>query len=442
MKTKITILAMLFLGLGFASAQNEECMAKLSIFHEYVKAKNFDAAYEPWMEVRTKCPKFNNAIAVDGQKILEHKIENSEGAEKVAFIKDLLKLWDEKRVNFPSKTKVGSLLSDKGQLMYDYRKELGLSTLEIYEAFDEAYTTDLETFKNAKSLYIYFSLMVDLYDDGQKTAEELFNKYDDVVEKIEREVAKNSTGLNKLLAKEETGAELTKREGQYKRYYESSLRAFDQISGSVDAKLGERANCENLIPLYERIYEQNKNNSVWLQRAMNKLYEKGCKEDPMFVKVVKQKNSIEPNANTSYYLYLITGEQKYFDQTLQLETDPIKKAKLFNTIARDFKQKGSYGKAREYFMKALAANPADRKPHVQIAYMYAASANSCGDTNFNKRAVFWLAADEAAKGGNSSLAANYKAKAPSNSEIFSQGNAGQSISIGCWINRTVKVPSL
>jgi len=151
MKTKITLLTILFLGLGFGFSQgNEEAMAKLSIFHEYVKADNFDAAYEPWMEVRTKWPKFNNAIAVDGQKILEHKIEKSSGSEKVAFIKDLLKLWDEKMENFPSKTKVGDLLSDKAQLMYDYKTELGYSDSQLYEAFDKAYTADLKTFKNAR----------------------------------------------------------------------------------------------------------------------------------------------------------------------------------------------------------------------------------------------------------------------------------------------------
>jgi len=442
MKTKFTLLAILFLGLGFGFAQNEEAMTKLSIFHEYVKAKNYDAAYEPWMEVRTKWPKFNNAIPVDGEKILKHKIKNATGAEKVAFIKDLLKLWDEKLENFPSKTKVGDLLSDKAQLMYDYKTELGLTDEDVYNAFDKAYTTDLKTFKNAKSLYTYFSLMVDLYDAGKKTDQELFNKYDDVVDKIETEVKSSSEGLNKLIAKEDAGTALTKKEGQYKRYYESSLKAFDQISGSVDSKLGDRANCDNLIPLYQKDYEENKNDGVWLQRAMNKLYEKGCKEDPMFVKVVKQKNSIEPNAKTSYYLYLITGEQQYFDQTLQLETDPFRKAKLYNTIGRDFKQKGSYGKAREYFMKALAQNPSDKKPYEQIARMYAASANSCGDTNFNKRAVFWLAAAEARKAGSSSLAANYEAKAPSKSEIFSAGKAGQTISIGCWIGRSVTVPKI
>ena len=83
--------------------------------------------------------------------------------------------------------------------------------------------------------------------------------------------------------------------------------------------------------------------------------------------------------------------------------------------------------------------------------MYNRSANNCGDTNFNKRAVFWLAADEAEKAGRvdptlksaaAQTAANYRAKAPQKSEIFSEGNAGQKINIGCWIGASVTVPSL
>jgi len=72
MKTRITfLLAFLFFVSNLSVAQqDEECMTKLSIFHEYVKAKNFDAAYDSWMDVRTKCPKFNNAIYIDGEKIL------------------------------------------------------------------------------------------------------------------------------------------------------------------------------------------------------------------------------------------------------------------------------------------------------------------------------------------------------------------------------------
>jgi hypothetical protein len=38
--------------------------------------------------------------------------------------------------------------------------------------------------------------------------------------------------------------------------------------------------------------------------------------------------------------------------------------------------------------------------------------------------------------------ANYEAKAPQKSEIFSSGRTGQVIKVGCWIGRSVTVPSL
>jgi len=443
MRTKITLLIALMFGLNFGFAQNtEECMTKLSLMSEASKAKNYEAAYQPFMDLRKECPKYNKAIYVYGEKILNHYIDKAADADKLAYVKDLLSMYDERLVHFESQTKVGDMISDKAQLMYKYKTELGLSNEEVYNTFDKAYTTDLKTFKNPKALYTYFSLMVDLFDAGKKTDQELFDKYDDVVDKIETEIKNSSEGLNKLIAKEEAGTALSKKDKQYKKYYESSLKVFDQIVGSVDSKLGDRANCQNLVPLYQKDYEANKDNAVWLQRAMNKLYEKGCKSDPMFVKILNQKNTIEPNADTSYYLYVITGEQRYLDQTMQLETDPIKKAKLTKKIGLDFYKSGSYGKARQYFQQALSLNPSDKKPHEYISRSYAASANSCGDTNFNKRAVFWLAATEARKAGNTALANSYQAKAPTKSEIFSAGNAGQTIKIGCWIGRSVTVPSL
>ena len=45
--------------------------------------------------------------------------------------------------------------------------------------------------------------MVDLYDAGGKTASDLFNKYDDIAEKVEGEVENYSGKLNKLIVKEE-----------------------------------------------------------------------------------------------------------------------------------------------------------------------------------------------------------------------------------------------
>jgi tetratricopeptide (TPR) repeat protein len=150
-------------------------------------------------------------------------------------------------------------------------------------------------------------------------------------------------------------------------------------------------------------------------------------------------------------LYLLTGEQKYFNQTLDLESDPLKKAKLYKKLANDLKDKGSYSQARQYYTESMKLNPSDGSPHLAIAAMYAKSANSCGDSNFNKRAVFWLAALEAEKAGrvdgrlksaSAKSAASYRASAPSTSDIFTEGNAGQTIKIGCWIGRSVTVPNI
>ena len=64
MKTKTSIiLTILFLSITSITAQTQEELQKLSIFSEYVKAKNYNAAYAPWIELRTASPKLNKAIS-------------------------------------------------------------------------------------------------------------------------------------------------------------------------------------------------------------------------------------------------------------------------------------------------------------------------------------------------------------------------------------------
>lgn len=460
MKTKITLLfAALFIGLNIGFAQeDEECMTKLSIFHEYVKAQNFEAAFQPWMDVRNKCPKFNNAIYIDGEKILTNKIEKSTGADKAAAINDLIKLWAERGEHYPDKTPKGEYGAQAGQLMYDNKELLNKSNEDLYAVFDAAYKEDKATFTNPQSLYTYFSLMVDLFDAGSKPAEDLFNKYDDIVEKVEEEVKNYSESLNILIEKETAGTELTSKEGQYKAYYESYLAAYDQIEAGIDEKMGTRANCDILIPLYQKNFEENKTNAVWLQRAAGKMSEKECTEDPLFFKLVNAYHEVSPSANSAYYLGILKDKEgktneaiSFYKQAINLETDNYKKSSLNNRIASKLKSRGSYSQARTFYREALRLNPSNGRPHLSIAAMYAASANDCGDTNFNKRAVYWLAADEAQKaarvdsklsGAAANSAANYLSRVPSKAEIFTAGNSGQVIKIGCWIGASVTVPKM
>ena len=162
MKKLFAILLICVTSFNAFSQANEQDINALSIFSEYVKAKNYDAAFQPWMELRERSPKFNSAIYVYGERILKHKIKNSSTDEKVTFINDLLKLWREKRENFPNKTPLGDILAKSAQLEYDYKKELGVSNLDIYASFEKAYDQDLNSFNNPKNLYTYFQLAVKL----------------------------------------------------------------------------------------------------------------------------------------------------------------------------------------------------------------------------------------------------------------------------------------
>lgn len=451
MKTKITTLfTLLFLGLNLGLAQDTEycTVENLSIFHEKVKAKNYDAAYDTWLKFRNQCPKFNLAIYVDGEKILKDKIENSTAGDKVAFLKDLQLLWDQRIEHFSSKTKIGETLAEKAQLMYDERELLNKSDEELYAAFDEAYTKDKSTFANPKSLYTYFSLMVDLYDQGKRSAQQLFDKYDNVSEKINNEIENYTGKVDKLLAKEHAGQALSNKETKAKKYYESYLNAYDKIAGSIDSKLGKRADCSNLIPLYSKDFEANKTDAAWLQSAVSRMAAKDCTDDPLFFKLVNAYHNTNPSADTAYYLGILKDKEgrtseaiSYYNQAVNLETDSDKKAKMLYRIAVKLKTKGNYSSAREYFRKALKESPSMGKCYSAIAEMYAKSANSCGDDSFSKRAIYWLAASEARKGGFESKAKYYESLAPTKSDVFAKGNAGQTIKFTCWVGGSVVVPN-
>lgn len=458
MKKFLGFLLLLLISANSFSQANEQDINDLSIFSEYVKAKNYDAAFEPWMELRERSPKFNSAIYVYGERILKHKIKNSTSEEKVKYLNDLLKLWEEKREHFPSKTPLGDILAKSAQLQYDNKNDFGISNSEIYLNFDTAYNEDLSSFNNPKNLYTYFKLIVQLYDENLKSAEDLFTKYDEISEKVEKEIKNYTNKVNKFVGTSDEEVSISAKDQRRIKSYNSFLKAYDQISKGMEKDLGDRGNCENLIPLYENNFDANQSDGKWLSRAMNRLYAKECDESQLFVKIVQKKNELEPNASTAYYLGTIKDKQGnssealvFYNQAIELETDPYEKAKILFRIATNFRKNGLYTSARSYYMQALGFNPSMGRSYLAIAQMYASSAKNCGADNFSQRAVYWLASNEAMKAsrvdGTLKSAAlkssrNYEAKAPQKSEIFSSGREGEVIEISCWIGRTVKVPNL
>jgi len=461
---KIHVLAVLFFSLAIyapVKAQDANaCMQDLSIFAEFAKVKNYKSAYEPWKRVRQECPSINAAVFSYGERILKDLIKNGTPEEAEASKKDLILLYEDWIKYFPTKKNVsviGDVMSKKAQALLDYKMA---DLKNVYNIFDEAFKKDAGSFTNPKLLYNYFKTLYDRYKaaDQEVTMELLFEKYEEVSEKFEIEGTKLSKKLDIILKKEEAGKALSSRETRNKRVYNINSNAIGTFLSNLDAIIAKEATCENLIPLYQRNFEANKSDVVWLKRAASRMDSKECSDDPLFVTLVEALHALDPSADSAYYLGLLNDKRgnstdalKYYEESITLETDNYKKAKILLKIANKFKAAGRKSSARSYARKALNFQPSLGRAYLLIANLYADSANDCGDTQFNKRAVYWLAANEALKAGNvnSSLkkiakqtADSYNGRAPSKTDIFTEGNEGTTITFSCWINSSFKVPSL
>ncbi|MEH6682139.1 MAG: hypothetical protein V7724_16470 [Sediminicola sp.] len=454
MKKQLYFAAFAFLGyVGMvgAQAQNPECNNNLSIFVEHAKVKNYDAAYTPWKMVYDNCPDLNWATFAYGERILKDKIEK--GSDKTAAVNELMALYDNSLKYFPSKVTKAGVTTDKIILQYDNKLA---SDEEIYEGLHRAFTEDNANFTNPKALYLYFSSLVDLNAKGSKELELVFETYDAVMAKIDEENEKYTNVINQLLPKEDAGTLTAKEQSQLKSA-NSYSETYGKISESIDTKLGALANCENLIPLYKKNFEAKKGDIKWVKSAVGRMFAKECTDDPLFKQLFEAQLALDPSAEAYMYgasLKLKSGDSKGavadFNKALGLESNAKKKSDIAYKIATTY-VKSSKSTARNYAQQALDANPSNGKAYLLIANLYASSANDCGTSAFEKRAVYWKAADMARQAGRvdpalggraSQAAASYAAKAPSKEDIFNSGMAGKTISFSCWVGGSVKVPNL
>ncbi len=456
MNTKIiyTIATGLVLSTTGVNAQATDCATTASIAYEHAKVKNYEAAEEPLMKVRKECPTYSVATYQFGKKLLESKYKKATGAEKTNLANEQISLWKERFQYFPGKTKVGDMHASIGQLMFD--NKIGTKETQFGE-FDKAWTEDKDNVSNPKNVYTYFSLLVDLHNEGKRELQEVFDLYDEVIEKIEDEESEKAKTIAELSEKEESGVALTSKEKKKQTRYGKILSNYSKVKAGVNQKLGELADCKNLIPLYTEQFDSKKGDIGWVKSASRRMYAKECTDDPLFFKLVGAQHKLEPSAKTAYYLGILALKDKktsialkYFNQSADLETKNSEKAKVYFRIAETFKKQGSKGKARSYYRKALKFKPSLGTAYLRIASMIASSANACGTDVFSKRAVYWLAESYARRAGKvdpslkstaSKTAANYKAKAPSKTDIFNNPDI-KSVQIGCWIGETVRVPKL
>ena len=453
MKTKLSLLLIATASLFVQAQSTDACTENLSFMGQLVKEKNAEA-YDYLSIVRKDYPSYNKAMYSYGEVAIKLKIYKATApAEKEKYARDLIKLYDEHDLNFPNNG-AGNKMK-KGLVLFD--NKIGTDK-EIYDLLDVAFKTDYANFKYAKAMYVYFEIIVKDYK-AKKGIElqQVFDKYDDLSQKLDEEQDELTTEKDGLLSKEEAGEALSDREIKRKEKIENNLEIFAGVKNDMDNIILELSTCDKLIPFYKNAFEANKGNEEWLKRAADRLEAKGCDTDPLFSKLSEALYKLNPSASAAEKLGIVEYQRKniskamdYFNQAADLYKDNTKKANVYFKMAVIY-SKSNKIQARAYARKTLAAKPSYGKAYLLIAQLYGSSINECGTTQFEKRSVYWLAAqycdkaaaaDSSIKASASKTAAQYRASAPSTAEIFSEGKSGQRIAFNCWIGESVVVPSI
>ena len=126
-----------------------------------------------------------------------------------------------------------------------------------------------------------------------------------------------SKNIDIILKKEESGTALTSKEVRNKRIYDTNSNAVSAYLQLIDQLIAKEATCDILIPLYTKNFEENKNNPLWIRRAAGRLDGKDCSDDPLFVTLVEQLHSLEPSADSAYYLGILNDKQGNSEDALK-----------------------------------------------------------------------------------------------------------------------------
>ena len=440
---KITFLlaAMLFITTVKTNAQvtKRDCEIKYNLFSGDFKSKKYDEAYANWIFLLDNCKDLSVNIYKYGSTLAEDVRKDPVLAKRV---------YEQRLQYFPD--------ANPAKVHSDYATYLignkSVSDEVIFTLLEKAYSID-PTKMGVKNLYIYFQGVTDRNKDTNP--QKVFDTYDDVLENVNKKL---DTYAKKLVALNDSTKVLDKKEKRYKHAYTVNSKALGTVEGGLDNIISEIATCERLVPLYERDFEANKTNAVWLKRSVSRMFNKGCQKEPLFEKLVRAFAEASPSPEAYSFLANVledngdtAGANSMREKSFSLETDPLKKAKYKLKFAQAAKDRGQFSKARSLAREALRFNPNSGRAYLFIATLYQASVNNCGENLFEKRMVYVAALNMAQRAASvdpsiSSRARKYisiySQNVPSQKDIFNAtATPGGKFTIKCWIGETVRIPN-
>ena len=423
-------------GSRFGHGQDSlNCLQNISIYTEYVKTNNFKDAYPSWKAVFDEAPWAQIATYTNGAKILRALIAaEKDGAKQKEYFNLLMKVHDQRiqyleQLNTLSRTKAtkGDIMGTKA---HDYFTMGGSDNNEVYAMFAEAVAAE-------KHNLPYYVLMEFVDASARKVKADEAHKEQFVQDYIAASGYANEA-LNAA----------TK---------ESAKKNYKTAKENIDAHFINSgvATCDNLQAIYAPKVEASKTDLEYLKQVVKVMKMLGCTESEAYFAASEYAHAIEPTAETAIgcgYMYYKKGDFdkciSYFDNALELEQDPIKKADYNYSAAAVLFANKQLSKAKQYARKAIELNGEWGKPYMLIAQMYASSPNWSDEGALNK-CTFFAVIDKLQKAKSvdpscaeeaDKLIRTYAGYTPKDEDLFFIGlKKGNAVTIGGWIGETTTI---
>ena len=422
-----------------AQVTKRDCEIKYNLFNGDFKSKKYEDAYTNWIFLLDNCKDLSVNIYKRGATLAEDVRKDPALAKRVY----------EQRLQYFPKDNPAKVHSDYATYLLENKLA---SDDAIFAILEKGYSID-PTKMGVKNLYIYFQGVTDRNKDTNPQA--VFDTYDNVLENVNKKLEGYA---KKLVELRNDSVNLDKRGRGRLNAYKVNSKALGTVEGGLDNIISELATCERLVPLYQRDFEANKTDAVWLKRAVSRMFNKGCQSDPLFEKLVRAYAEASPSPEAYSFLANVledngdsAGANSMREKSFSLETDPLKKAKYKLKFAQAAKDRGQLSKARSLAREALKFNPNSGRAYLFIATLYQSSVNNCGENLFEKRMVYVAALNMAQRAASvdpsiSSRARKYisiyRQNVPTQKDIFNAtATPGANFTIKCWIGETVRIPN-
>ncbi len=409
---------------------SDDCKKFRSLYYQYLKQKMYKDATVFWSKAWTNC---------GGTDSLDSKFFKNGRVAYLQRIKGLDKEADAAEIQILNDT-IAWIYEQRMTVEKDPRWELDYAVMLVTnktEDFDkvDGLFTNIHTLKDKATgthIRTYFRHLI-------------LNKFNSAKDE-QKEIERTKVIEEYIVLSDYCKAALKNAEGiADEKKKARSIKSYTAAQGFLDKYFLKIAkDCAVLTPVLDKKFEaipEGEAGLAELNKFISLMEKQKCTDSETYSKYVTE--SVKRNPSAAGYAGLGNIQMKKGEgsaaieslkKAVELEADGENKDKYTLALAIAQYKGRSYKAAASTARKVGGEGKGDALKI--IGDCIAATANSCGNSTFERKANYWLANDyykKAAANGAKVSSSKYLSSAPSGDDMFAEGvSAGASVSCTCW----------